>query len=140
MVLATRLFLLPEGGTGHRTRRKEASMSDFERITIGSLLQKLISIVAVALFMAPPAVGAESLLLLHKAEENHLVAEAVRQTAKRPVDLGVGGAGDLLVRRSGILRPLAHTPPDEIIERLRIAQRQDCRSISDISLKVSFLF
>jgi len=61
-------------------------MSDFERITIGSLLQKLISIVAVALFMAPPAVGAESLLLLHKAEENHLVAEAVRQTAKRPVD------------------------------------------------------
>lgn len=115
-------------------------MSGFERITIGSLLQKLIPIVVVALFMTPPAANAESLLLLHKAGESHLVAEAVRQTVKRPVDICLDENGDLVIRHSGILLTLAHTPPDEIIERLRTAQRQDCRSISDVSLKISFLF
>ena len=115
-------------------------MSGFERITIGSLLQKLVSIVVVALFMAPPAANAESLLLLHKEDGSHLVAEAVRQKVKRPADICLGENGDLVIRHGGILLTLAHTPPDEIIERLRIAQRQDCRSISDISLKISFLF
>ena len=115
-------------------------MSGFERITIGSLLQKLVSIVVVALVMAPPAANAESLLLLHKEEGSHLVAEAVRQKVKRPADICLDENGDLVIRHSGILLTLARTPPDEIIERLRIAQRQDCRSISDISLKISFLF
>lgn len=114
-------------------------MSGFEKITIGSLFQKLFSVVAVALFLTPSAADAESLLLLHKGG-SHLVPETVRQTVKKPAEICLDENGDLVIKHSGILLTLAHTPPDEIIERLRIAQRQDFRSISDISLKISFLF
>ena len=115
-------------------------MSGFERITIGSLLQKLVSIVVVALIMAPPTANAESLLLLHNAGDNHLVAEAVNPPARRPMDICLDENGDLVIRQSNVTLTLAHTPPDEIIERLRIAQRQDCPPLSGISLKISFLF
>ncbi|MHB8123244.1 MAG: hypothetical protein ACYDG4_13940 [Desulfuromonadaceae bacterium] len=115
-------------------------MSGFERITIGSLLQKLVSIVVVALIMAPPAANAESLLLLHNAGGNHLVAEAVNPPVRRPMDICLDENGDLVIRQSNVTLTLAHTPPDEIIERLRIAQRQDCPPLSGISLKISFLF
>ncbi|MDD2271205.1 MAG: hypothetical protein PHP95_16045 [Desulfuromonadaceae bacterium] len=115
-------------------------MADFKKKLSVSLLQKSIYIVAVLLFMTPSAADAESLLLLHKEGGSPLVAEAVRQTVKRPVDICLNENGDLVIRRSDVLLTLAHTPPDEIIERLQITQRQDCRSISDISLKISFLF
>lgn len=115
-------------------------MSGFERIAFASLIEILIIIIVVALFMTPSAADAESLLLLHNTGENRLVVEAARSAAKRPVDICVNDNGDLVIRRSDVLLTLAHTPPDEIIERLQITQRQDCRSISDISLKISFLF
>lgn len=115
-------------------------MAGFERIATGSLFQKMISIVAVALFITPPAVNAESLLLLHNAGGNNQVAETVRPSVKAPVGICLDGNGDLVLRHSGVMLTLAHTPPDEIIERLRIAQRQDCPSLTGISLKFSFLF
>jgi len=90
--------------------------------------------------MAPPAANAESHLLLHRAGESHLVAEAVRQKVKRPVDICLDKNGDLIIRHSDVSLTLAHTQPDEIIERLRIAQRQDFPPLSGISLKISFLF
>ena len=115
-------------------------MAGFERKTIGSLLQKLVSIVVVTLVITPPAASAESLLLLHNAGGSHLVAEAVSPSVKRPMDICLDEKGDLVIRQSNVTLTLAHTPPDEIIERLRIAQRQDCPPLSGISLKISFLF
>lgn len=118
-------------------------MSDLERKTISPFLKKLISFVMPALLITPSATNAELLLQLHDAWDSHPVPEISRQAVKRPVEVCLNENGDLEIRRSDVLLTMAYTPPNDIIEpqeRLRIAQRQDCPSISGISLKVGFRF
>lgn len=118
-------------------------MSEFERKTIGSFLKRLISVAAVALFMAPSVTNAEQLLLLNNAGASYPVPETARQTVKRPVDICLNENGDLMIQRGDVSLTMAYSPPDGVIEpqeRIRIVQRQNCPSISGISLKVSFLF
>jgi hypothetical protein len=143
MVLAIRLFFAGKSGTGRRVRQKETAMLDFGRKTNGSFFSQLISVVSVALFMAPTVTNAEQLLLLYNAETRLSVPETARQTVKRPTDICLNENGDLVIQRGDVSLTMAYSPPDGIIEpqeRIRIAQRQNCPSISGISLKVSFLF
>jgi hypothetical protein len=143
MVLAIRLFFAGKSGTGRRVRQKETAMLVFERKTNGSFFRQLISVVSVALFMAPSVTNAEQLLLLYNAGTSLSVPETARQTVKRPVDICLNENGDLVIQRGDVSLTMAYSPPDGIIEpqeRIRIAQRQNCPSISGISLKVSFLF
>lgn len=118
-------------------------MSYFERKTIGSFLKQLIPVIALVFFIAPSAINAAPLLLLHNAGGNHSVPETAQQAVKGPVDICLNENGDLVIRRSDVSLTMAYSPPNEIIEpqeRIRIVQRQDCPSISGISLKISFLF
>lgn len=143
MIFATRLFFAVSG-TGRTARQKDTVMADSEMRTIGSCIKKLISVLALTLCIAPSASAAESLLLLlHNEADNNFVPEIVRQTVKRPVDFSLNENGDLVMRHRDISLTLAYSPPNDVIEpqeQLRIAQRQDCPSISGISLKISFLF
>ena len=143
MVLAIRLFFAGKSGTSRRVRQKETAMLDFERKTNGSFFRQFISGVAVALFMAPSVTNAEQLLLLYNAGTSLSVPETARQTVKRPADICLNENGDLVIQRGDVSLTMAYSPPDGIIEpqeRIRIVQRQNCPSISGISLKVSFLF
>ena len=115
----------------------------FERKTNGPFFKQLISVVAVVLFMAPSVTTAEQLLLLYNAGASLAVPETARQTVKRPGDICLNENGDLVIQRGDVSLTMAYSPPDGVIEpqeRIRIAQRQNCPSISGISLKVSFLF
>ena len=118
-------------------------MSGFERKTLGSFLNRLIPVVALALCMAPSAVNAEPLLLLYNEWGRYPVPEAARPAVKRPVDVGLNDNGDLVIRNSDVSLTMAYSPPTDVIEpreRIRVAQRMDTPSISGISLKVSFPF
>lgn len=104
---------------------------------------KLIPVVALTLFTIPYASHAEPLLLLHADIDRFNAPVNVRQAIKRPVDIFLNKNGDLVVQRRTVSMTMAYNPPNEIIEpqeRIRVAQQQDCPSISGISLKISLLF
>lgn len=118
-------------------------MFGFEIKTTYSLFKQLLSVVVLTLMMIPSVSHAEPLLLLHAEIERFHASEHVRLAAKRPVDIFLNENGDLVIRRRDVSMTMAYSPPNEIIEpqeRIRIAQRQDCPSISGISLKISLLF
>ena len=106
-------------------------------------LKHVLAVLAVALLMAPSITNAESLLLLHDAGGSHPVPEVALQTVKRLVDICLNENGDLVIRRGDVSLTMGYTPPDEVVEpqeRIKIVQRQNCPSLSGISVKVSFLF
>lgn len=141
-IVATRLFFALSG-TGQRARQKDTAMLKSEIRTIGSFIKQLIPVFAITLIMAPFVSYAEPLLLLHYEVSSYPVPEITRQVVKRPVDFSLNENGDLVIRHRDVSFTMAYSPPDEVIkpqERIRIAQRQDCPSISGISLKISFLF
>ncbi len=116
-------------------------MSGFARRIICSF--PMISAVMLATFIAPSSANAELLLQLHDAWATPPVPEVSRQTVKRQTDISLNENGDLMIRRSEVSLTMAYNPPNEIIdpkERLRIAQRLDCPTISGISLKLSLPF
>jgi hypothetical protein len=118
-------------------------MLDLESKTICSLFMKLIPAVALAFFTIPSASHAEPLLLLHTEMNRFNATVNVRQAIKRPVDIFFNKNGDLVVQRRTVSMTMAYNPLNELIEpqeRIRIAQQQDCPSISGISLKISLLF
>ena len=118
-------------------RQMETAMSNPERNTIGSRIKLLIPVVALALFTAPSASKAESFLLFKDP-----LPEAVRLSAKRPLDIGLNEKGDLVMRHGTVVLIMAYTPPGEAVEareRSGIIPRQD-HSVSGISFKVSLLF
>jgi hypothetical protein len=136
-------FFVGTSGAGRTARQKETAMRHSERKTLGSLLKQLIPVITLAFFMAPSAIHAEPLLLLHNADHNYLVPETAQKAVKRPVDVGLNTNGDLVIRCSNVLFTLAHSPHNEIIEpqeRARILQRQEYPSINGMSVKISFLF
>ena len=104
---------------------------------------QLITVVILILFTVPSTSHAEPLLLLHTEIDRINAPGNVRQAIKRPVDIFLNKNGDLVVRRRGVSMTMAYSPPNEIIEpqeRIRIAQQQDCPSISGVSLKISLMF
>ena len=118
-------------------------MSGFFENAICSVFTQLILFVALVLFIAPSAADAELLLQLHDVWSGTAVPDATRQTARRPVDSCTKSNADLAIRGRDVSLTMAYTPPGEIIEpqeRIRIVQRQDCPSISGISLKLSLQF
>lgn len=118
-------------------------MSVFEKKIIHTFLKPLIPVIAVILFMAPSITKAEQLLLLYNAADYASVPRIAQQAVKQSADISLNENGDLVVRRGGVSLVMAYSPPDEIIEpqeRIRVIQRQNCPSMSGISLKVSFLF
>lgn len=118
-------------------------MTVFEIKIVRPILKQLVPVIAAVIFMAPSIAEAEQLLLLYNAAGYGIVSEIAQQAVKRSADICLNENGDLVIRRGGISLVMAYSPPDEIIEpqeRIRIVQRQNCPSISGISLKVSFLF
>jgi len=114
-----------------------------EEVSNVALITKLSALMALVLLMTPSLVSADQLLLMYNSVIRPPVLEADRQTIKRPVDMSLNENGDLVIRRGDVSLTVAYSPPDEVIEpqeRIRIAQRQNCPSMSGISLKVSFLF
>ncbi|MDD2541796.1 MAG: hypothetical protein PHH28_12245 [Desulfuromonadaceae bacterium] len=119
-------------------------MSHFKRRTTGLFLTLLISAVTLAICLAPSITNAGSLLLLLHHDVVAPPAPATsRQTPKQPIDIGLNENGDLVIQQQDVSLTMAYSPPDDIVdpqERIRMIQRQNCPSISGISLKVSFLF
>jgi len=100
MVLAHRLFFAGKTGAGCRARQKETAMSGLDRKTIGTFLVQLISVVALALFMAPSAAVAKPRPPLHDSGGNAPAPESSRQKARRTVKVCLNESGDLVIRRS----------------------------------------
>lgn len=126
-----------------QVRQKETAMSVFERITIDSFRMLLLTIIAAAAFMAPTVSHAEKIPLMLEPADRRPVPEITLHTVKRTMDVGLNENGDLMIKRGDVALIMAYNPPEGFIEpqeRIRIAQRQDCPSISGISLKASFLF
>ncbi len=118
-------------------------MSAFERKTIDSYRMWLLPVIAAAAFMAPTFSHAETIPLMLNAADRRPVPEIALHTVKRTMDVGLNENGDLMIKRGGVSLIMAYNPPEGYIEpqeRIRIAQRQDCPSMSGISLKASFLF
>lgn len=119
-------------------------MSNSERRSFGSLLTQFSATIVMLLLVSAPALSwAEPLLLLHSDVQLPPLPAAAVQDAQRSVTVGLNENGDLIVRHRGLSLVVAYNPPNDIIdpmERIRIAQRQECPAISGISLKVSLLF
>jgi hypothetical protein len=133
------LFLPGQAAPGSTAWHKETAMSDSERRSFGSFLP----LVALIIFLAPLLAFADPFLMLRNERSISPASETGRQAIKRSVTVGLNENGDLMIRHSDVSLILAYNPPNDIIdyqERIRIARRQDCPTISGISLKVSLLF
>ena len=118
-------------------------MPDFVRTTASTFIKRLVPVASLAIIMTPSVSGAEPFLLLRNEIANYPEPVLIRQTVKRPVDISISETGDLVIRHRVAALTVAYNPPDDFVEpqeRIRIAQRQDCPSISGISLKISFMF
>ena len=118
-------------------------MSDSGRSSFASRLTQLFFIMALICYVAPSIAGAEPFLLLHTAGNPPPIHEKEGHADKSSVTVGLNENGDLTIRHSDLSLVVAYNPPSDVIdpqERLRMAQRQDCPTISGISIKVSLLF
>lgn len=115
-------------------------MSDSEKRSYALLF---VSIIALIIFIAPSIACSDQILMLHTDSCLSPAPEAVKNTTKRSLSIGLNENGDLMMSHRDVSLIMAYNPPSEVIdqqERIKNVQKQDCPSISGISLKVSFLF
>lgn len=103
----------------------------------------LFSLIAL-LFIATPATAEPLMLMkLHSVRNDVQWLDTTHLTVKRQSVVSLDDNGDMVIRCGEISLTVAYSPPNEIVEpqeRTRISQRQDCPSISGISIRVAFLF